>query len=157
MWAAKGIRPIRVVSGAHGNTVVFGAISLDGRQIFRQYDTFNGETFLDFLKKTHRKFGKIYLFLDKARQHHKTKTVTDYLTKNRKTLRVRWIPTASPEFNMMEECWREGEKDLCRLPVFPTTLVDLKSILAKYYRTRRFSARLDMKKFLMTNRGFTNL
>ncbi len=157
MWAAKGIRPIRVVSGAHGNTVVFGAISLDGRQIFRQYGTFNGETFLDFLKKTHRKFGKQYLFIDKARQHHKTKIVTDYLTKNRKTLRVRWIPTASPEFNMMEECWREGEKDLCRLPMFPTTLVDLKSILAKYYRTRRFRLRLDIKKLILTNTGFMNL
>ncbi len=99
------------MSGSHGNTVVFGAISLDGTQIFRQYEKFNGETFLDYLKKVHRKFGSLYLFLDKARQHHKTRIVTDYLGKNRKTLRVRWIPTASPEFNMMEECWREGEKD----------------------------------------------
>jgi len=157
VWAAKGIRPVRIVSGSHGNTVVFGAISIDGRQLFRQYYTFNGETFLDFLKKTHRKFGKQYLFLDKARQHHKTKIVLDYLKENRKTLRVRWIPTASPEFNMMEECWREGEKDLCRLPVFPTTLEDLKSILAKYYRTRRFCSHLLMRKFLLTNRGFMNL
>ena len=99
------------MSGSHGNTVVFGAISLDGTQIFRQYEKFNGETFLDYLKKVHRKFESLYLFLDKARQHHKTRIVTDYLGKNRKTLRVRWIPTASPEFNMMEECWREGEKD----------------------------------------------
>ena len=99
------------MSGSHGNTVVFGAISLDGTQIFRQYEKFNGETFLDYLKKVHRKFGSLYLFLDKARQHHKTRIVTDYLGKNRKTLRVRWIPTASPEFNMMEECWREGEKE----------------------------------------------
>ena len=27
VWAAKGIRPVRIVSGSHGNTVVFGAIS----------------------------------------------------------------------------------------------------------------------------------
>ena len=57
VWAVKGIRPIRIVSGSHGNTVVFGAISLDGTQIFRQYEKFNGETFLDYLKKVHRKFG----------------------------------------------------------------------------------------------------
>jgi hypothetical protein len=155
VWAARGIRPVKIVSGAHGNTVVFGAISLSGRQFFRQYEKFNGETFLDYLKKLHRHYGrKIILFMDKAKQHYDTNIVTNYLRANRRTLRVRWIPTASPEFNVMEECWREGEKDLGRLPVFPTTLDDLKSILAQYYRTRRFSKHLDMRKFLLTNRHF---
>ncbi|MGH2638856.1 MAG: hypothetical protein ACRDF4_06190, partial [Rhabdochlamydiaceae bacterium] len=74
------------------------------------------------------------------------------LAENRRALRVRWIPTASPEFNVMEECWREGEKDLSTLPTFPTSLEELKSIFAEYYRTRRFSSHLDMKKFLLTNR-----
>ena len=76
--------------------------------------------------------------------------MTDYLRKNRKTLRVRWIPTASPEFDMMEECWRQGEKDLGSLPVFPTSLEDLKRTLAEYYRTTRFN--LDMRSFLLTKR-----
>lgn len=150
MWVAKGIRPIRVVSGKHGkkeNTVVFGAIDIDWRQIFRQYDEFNGKTFLDFLKKMHGKYGKLYLFLDKASQHT-TKAVKEYI---RKTLRVRWIPTACPEFNMIEECWREGEKDLATLPKFPRTKKQLKKILTKYYRTKRFS-NLRMDKFLLTNR-----
>jgi transposase len=150
VWAGAGIRPVRIVSGSHFKTVVFGAISIDGAQFFRQYDTFDGPSFLDFLKKVHRKFGRLYLFLDKARQHRKTKIVTDYLRKNRKTLRVRWIPTASPEFDMMEECWRQGEKDLSALPVFPTSIEQLKKFLAKYYRTRRFH--LDMRSFLLTDR-----
>ena len=77
-------------------------------QLFRQYDAFDGPSFLGFLKKVHRRFGKQYLFLDRANQHKKTKIVTDYMKRNRKTLRVRWFPTASPEFDMMEECWREG-------------------------------------------------
>lgn len=150
MWAAAGVRPVRVVSGSHFKTVVFGAVGIDGRQSFRQYDWFDGKTFLDFLKRVHRKYGKLYLFLDKARQHHRTKIVTDYLRKNRETLRVRWIPTASPEFNVVEECWRQGEKDLSSLPIFPTSLGELKRFLAKYYRTRRFN--LDMKSFLLTKR-----
>jgi hypothetical protein len=147
VWAAKGIRPVRIVSGYHGKTVVFGAISLDGRQFFRQYDVFNGETFLDYIKKIYRHYGKLYLFMGRAKQHYDTDIVTEYLRANRKTLRVKRIPVASLEFNMPEECWREGEKDLCRLPVFPTAKEELKSILAKYYRTRRFSTRLDMKRF----------
>lgn len=151
MWAGAGIRPVRVVSGSHFKTVVFGAISIDGVQFFRQYATFDGPSFLDFLKKLHRRFGgRLYLFLDKARQHRRTKIVIDYLRKNRKTLRVRWIPTASPEFDMMEECWRQGEKDLSALPVFPTSLGELKRFLAKYYRTRRFH--LNMRSFLLTKR-----
>jgi hypothetical protein len=91
---------------------VFGAFSLDGRQFFRQYDEFNGETFLDCLKNLHKHFGKLYLFMDKAKQHYNTDIVTEYLRANRKTLRVRWIPTASPEFNKylgrMLEAGREG-------------------------------------------------
>jgi transposase len=150
VWAAAGTRPVRIVSGSHFKTVVFGAIGIDGAQFFRQYETFDGGSFLDFLKKLHRRFGRLYLFLDKARQHHHTKVVTDYLRQNRKTLRARWIPTASPEFNAMEECWRQGEKDLSSLPVFPTALKDLKRFLAGYYRTRRFD--LDMRSFLLTNR-----
>jgi hypothetical protein len=133
--------------------VVFGAISINGRQFFRQYNKFNGETFLDYLKKLHRHFGKLYLFMDKAKQHYDTNIVTEYLKANRKTLRVRWFPTGSPEFDMLEECWREGEKDLGRLPVFRTSIEDLKKTLAEYYRTRRFCNRLDMKKFLLTNRN----
>ena len=132
--------------------MVFGAISFDGRQIFRQYEKFNGETFLDYLKKMHKKLWKLYLFLDKASQHYKTRGVLDYLAENRRTLRVRWIPTASPEINVMEECWREGEKGLSTLPTYPMSLIELKSILAQYYRSRRFSLHLDMKKFLLTNR-----
>jgi len=139
-----------VVSGSHFRTVVFGAMSMDGTQLFRQYDAFDGPSFLDFLRKLHRRFGRLYLFMDKARQHHRTKIVTDYLRENRKTLRVRWIPTASPEFNVMEECWRQGEKNLSALPVFPTRLEELRRFLAKYYRTRRFG--LDMRGFLLTKR-----
>lgn len=150
VWAGSGIRPVRIVSGSHFRTAVFGAMSIDGKQLFRQYAAFDGPSFLDFLKKVHRRFGDQYLFLDKANQHRRTKVVTDYLEQNRRTLRVRWIPTASPEFDMMEECWRQGEKDISALPVFPTNLQDLKKFLARYYRTRRFH--LDMKGFLLTDR-----
>ncbi len=142
----EGVRPICLVTGSHQRTCVFGALSFDRRQIFRQYDVFNEDTFLDFLKKVHRKFGRCYLFLDKARQHYKSKKVLEYQWKNRLTLRVRWFPTASPEFNVVEECWRQVEKDLLAsryCPSFP----DLKKAIATYFRTKRFN--LDMQRFLL--------
>ena len=150
IWAVKGRRPIRLVTGSHSRTVVFGVMSIEGRQMFRQYGKFNKHTFLDFLKKVHRKFRKFYPFMDRASQHYKAKNVRRYMRKNRATLRVRWFPVGCPEFDIMEECWRQGEKDLSTQPSFPTSLKELKDTLAEYYRTKRF--KLDMRKFLLTKR-----
>ncbi len=57
---------------------------------------------------------------------------------------------ASPEFDAAEECWRQAEKDLAALPVFPLSVDDLKKFLARYFRTRRFG--LDMRQFLLTEK-----
>jgi transposase len=151
VWAVEGTRPIRIaVTDTHGRTVLFGAISLDGRQLFRQYKRFDGISFLDYLKKAHRRFRRLYLFMDRAPQHTKTGKVLDYLKAYRTSIRARWFPVGCPEFNVMEECWRQGEKDLSAMPRFPLSLQELKRTLAGYYRTKRFN--LDMRKFLLTNR-----
>lgn len=150
VWALKGVRPVCLVTGSHQRTCVFGALNLDGKQIFRQYDAFNEDTFLDFLKKVHRKFDRCYLFLDKARQHHKSRKVLEYLRENRSTLRIRWFPTASPEFDVVEECWRQADKDLLTSRYYPSFL-DLKKAVSTYFRTKRF--KLDMRRFLLTNRS----
>ena len=41
MWTPEGIRPMVVTTGSHQKTCVFGTITLDGRQLFRQYKTFD--------------------------------------------------------------------------------------------------------------------
>ena len=74
------------------------------KQLFRQYVKFNGETFLDYLKKIHTKFPKCYLFMDKASPHYKSKKVVKYFEDIKDTLIPVYLPTtASPEFMMMEE------------------------------------------------------
>ncbi len=143
------MRPICKVTGSHDRTVIFGAVSIDRRQIFRQYETFDGENFLDFLKKMHRKFGRFYLFIDRAKQHYRTRKVLQYIKSNRSTLRVRWIPVGSPAFNMVEECWRQMYRDILALR-YDDTLSHLRKRVSEYFRTRRFD--LYMRKFLLTNR-----
>jgi hypothetical protein len=118
VWAPEGKRPICMVTGSHDRTVVFGAMDMQGRQIFRQYGSFDGESFLDFLRQVHRRYGRLYLFLDRARQHYRTKKVLEYIRRNRATLRVRWIPVGSPAFNVMEECWRQMDNDVLVLTFF---------------------------------------
>ena len=38
------IRPIVTITGSHQRTCVFGALCIDGRQFFRQYESFNQYT-----------------------------------------------------------------------------------------------------------------
>src|SRR6185312_14361491 len=71
VWIDESKRPVVRVTGSHKHSCIFGAISLDGRQLFRQQDKFNGEIFLEFLKKLHDKFSRCYLFMDKASPHYK--------------------------------------------------------------------------------------
>jgi len=150
VWAPMGLRPICVVTGSHQRTVLFGALSLDGRQLFRQYNSFNEDSFLDFLKKIHGKFRKLYLFLDRAGQHYRSAKVLRYLQKNRATLRARWFPTGCPEFNVIEECWRQIDNDLLASRYY-RSFPNLTATIAGYLRTRRFN--LDMRRYLLTKRG----
>jgi hypothetical protein len=105
-WTSEGMRPIVVMTGSHQKTCVFGTLCIDGRQFFRQYNTFNQYTFLEYLKELQNKFHKVILFLDRAPQHCRSIKVRKYLEKNKDDIRIGWFPKGSPEFNAVEECWR---------------------------------------------------
>jgi len=68
------------------------------------------------------------------------------LKENNDSIRIIYLPKGSPEFNAVEECWRQGEYDLLVSKYYPR-FADLKLSIAKYYRTRRFN--LDIVKFLL--------
>ena len=118
---------------------------MDGKQLFRQYDKFNGDTFLDYLKKIHIKFPKCYLFIDKASPHFKSKKVMAYFEQNKDTLIPVYLPTASPEFMVMEEVWNIAKQDLLVLKYY-SSFADLKEKISRYFRTKRFG--LDMRNYL---------
>jgi hypothetical protein len=113
VWIDEKKRPIVRVTGSHKHSCIFGAISIEGKQLFRQYSVFNGDIFLEFLKKIHDKFPKCYLFMDKASPHHKSKKVLKYFEENKDTLIPVYLPTtASPEFIVMEkEVWTIAKRD----------------------------------------------
>ncbi|HZC50360.1 MAG TPA: transposase [Nitrososphaeraceae archaeon] len=83
VWISKNERPVVKITGSHQESVLFGATSLKGKQLFRQYYWFDQNTFLDYLKHIHRKFPKCYLFLDKAKQHYKSQKVLKYFADNK--------------------------------------------------------------------------
>src|SRR3990170_4060897 len=81
LWLPRGVRPVVTTTGSHQRTCVFGTLSMDGRQLFRQYNVFDQYAFIDHLKQLQKKFGKVILFVDRARQH-RSKKVQEYLEKN---------------------------------------------------------------------------
>ena len=149
VWIDGNNRPIVRVTGSHKHSCIFGAIiSMEGKkQLFRQYDVFNGDTYLNFLKKIHAKFPKCYLFMDKASSpHYRSKKVLKYFEENKDTLISVYLPTASPEFMIMEEVWNIAKRDLLVLKYY-SSFVDLKNKISQYFRTKRFG--LNMRNYLL--------
>jgi transposase len=146
VWIDKEKRPIVRITGSHKHSCIFGAVNIEGNQLFRQYDVFNGDTFLDFLKKIHAKFSKCYLFMDKASPHYNSKKVLKYFEENKDTLIPVYLPTASPEFMVMEEVWNIAKRDLFVLKYY-TSFADLKNRISLYFRTKRFN--LNMRNYLL--------
>lgn len=145
LWLPKGVRPVATMTGSHQRTCVFGTLTMKGKQLFRQYDLFNKDTFLDYLKQVRRRLGKVIMFADRARQHG-SKKVMEYLEENKDAIRIAYLPKGSPEFNAVEECWRQGKHDLLVSKYYPK-FTDLKSTISRYYRTRRFN--LNVVKYLL--------
>ena len=146
VWIDEGKRPIVRTTGSHKHSCLFGAVSMDQKQLFRQYDKFNGDTFLDFLKVTHSKFPRCYLFMDKASPHYRSRKVKDYFEENRDTLIPIYLPTASPEFMILEEVWNIAKQDLLILKYYPS-FEDFKEKISMYFRTKRFG--LNMRNYLL--------
>ena len=146
VWIDKEKRPVVRVTGSHKHLCLFGAVSMDGKQLFRQYERFNGDKFLDYLKLIHNKFPKCHLFMDKASPHYRSRKVIKYLEENKDILIPIYLPTASPEFMVMEEVWNMAKRDLLVLKYYPS-FADFKNRISGYFRTKRFS--LDMRNYLL--------
>ena len=67
-----------------------------------------------------------------------------FLAQNKDTLRLEYFPVGSPEFNAVEECWRQGKYQI--LSTYYPLFDFLKDTISYYYRTTRFN--LDIVKYL---------
>ena len=141
---SPGKRPVvTVTGGSRKKTIVFGCLSLDGKQ-FTQYDEFNSDTFIDYLNQIKKRFGKCIVFVDRATPHG-SKITRKFIEQNKDILRLEYLPVGSPEFNAVEECWRQGKYHI--LSTYYPTFDDLKYNICCYYRNTRFN--LDIVKYLM--------
>jgi transposase len=148
VWIYKDFRPVVTITGSHRSLSMFGAIGLQGKQLFRQYNCFNEDTFCEFLKHVHYKFPKCYLFLDKALQHYESCKVGKYLEKHKNSLIPVFLPTASPEFMVLEECWNISKDNLLVL-VYYKSFTEFRTRMGQHFRATHFN--LDMRNYLTRN------
>jgi transposase len=142
-WMVKEKRPVVTAAGSHYKTIIYGVLSLDGKQLFRQYEKFDSQSFIAYLEEIRKKFNKFIMFVDMATQH-RSKIVEDYLQRNIEAIKIEYFPVGSPEFNPVEECWRQGKYNI--LSKYYSNFLHIRQVISHYYRTRRFN--LDIKKYL---------
>ena len=97
------------------------------------------------MKKLKRRFGALLIFLDKSAPHHRNRQVRQWLRRNSNHVKVKWFPTARPELNPIEECWRQSRDIIQANRIYPT-FEAMKKEISKTLRTKRF--RLDIVKYL---------
>ncbi len=70
-WRIVKEKRLAVVTaaGAHYKTIIYSTLSLDGKQLFRQYERFDSQSFIAYLEEIRKKFNKFILFADRAAQH----------------------------------------------------------------------------------------
>ena len=142
-WTPVRVPVIVPYVGNHDTITAYGALTEDGRQLFRLYDKFNSVTFVEYLKELHHYLGKIVVILDGASVHH-SKKVKNYIQHN-KDVKLIYLPKGSPYLNPVEECWRRAKQEIMVSRYYPSKKV-LKDTLSNYFRTIRFN--LDMWKYL---------
>ena len=142
VWFMKGTRPIRRVTGSHSKTCLFGALSLDKKQLFRQKKEINSETTIEFLKELKRKFGRFVLFLDKA-SYHKSYMVKEFFKKNKDCIKPIYFPTAASDLNPAEEPWKQIRGEFIKLP---KNVTEFRKKVSGVIRKKRY--KLDIVKYL---------
>lgn len=110
MWVPPEEKdPVVLLAPTRKSVSLFWAVNVtDGRLVTRFEKQFDAMTFKAFLIQLlrHRKKGKrIVVMLDNARYHH-AKILREFLRKNRKVLRLEFLPAYSPELNPIERVWK---------------------------------------------------
>jgi transposase len=74
--------------------------------------------------------------------------IRKYFEEHKATLIPVYLPTASPEFMVLEECWNISKDDLLVLTYYKS-IRDFRIRLGQYFRTKHFN--LNMRNYLIMN------
>jgi transposase len=102
-YAPKGETPIVKRTGQRFSLNMISAISNKGHLQFMILDgRFNGEVFIEFLKRMIRYSNQKIYFVTDGHPAHKTRKLNEWLENNKKRIEVFFLPPYSPELNPQE-------------------------------------------------------
>lgn len=101
-YAPKGKTPVIKSTGQRFSLNMISAISNKGHLQFMIIDRFNGEVFIDFLKRMIKYSREKVFYITDGHSAHKTKKLKAWLEKNKERIEVFFIPPYSPELNAQE-------------------------------------------------------
>ena len=116
-------------------TAVFGAVCpSDGRFLTMPADTFDAhsfQAFLDRLLRRRRNGRMMVVVVDNARWHH-ARALQPWLHKNRRVLRLDFLPPYSPDLNPVERVWKLTRR-ICTHNVYFPTLQELIDVVEEQF------------------------
>ena len=80
---------------------------------------------------------------------YRSHKVRKYFEEHKDSLIPVYLPTASPEFMILEECWNISRNDLLVLTYYYRSFTEFGIRLGQYFRTKHFN--LNMRNYLTTN------
>lgn len=101
-YAPKGQTPVVKSTGKRFSLNMISAISNKGHLQFMIIEKFNGQVFIDFLKRMVRYSNEKIFFVTDGHPAHKTKMLKQWLEENKERIEVFFIPPYSPELNAQE-------------------------------------------------------
>lgn len=123
----------------------FGAVQCRcGKLVTAMNPQFDAVTFEAFLRQLvrHRSPGKrMVILLDNARYHH-AKLLKGFLRKNRRWLRLLFLPPYSPQFNPIERVWKLTRRLATHNRYFATLGELLQAVLERFALWRHTNRQL---------------
>lgn len=108
VWHRRGKAYCVKSSLKNQKVYVFGVLNgKTGQVTYQIFRRKRSREFLEFLKYLLRQYRrwKVYLVLDNFKIHD-TAIIRDFIKKNKKRLKIVWLPTYSPYLNLIERFWR---------------------------------------------------
>ncbi len=104
--------PVQTPLGNQRQTI-YGGITLDGQTCYMAASKANDRSFIRYLNKTKKRFGKVAVILDNA-AYHNSNRVKRYLKKNNNFVKLIFLPPYSPFLNPAEWLWLNGKARIRR-------------------------------------------
>jgi transposase len=135
-WIRTGTDKLIAASASRTRVNLTGAVNLETMTIINQdYETINGDSTIDFLKKIKDSYpnaGCIHIILDQS-GYHKKQEVLDWAAKSR--IKLHFLPPYSPNLNPIERLWKLMNEEVRNNRFFHSAKEFREAIFAFFHTT----------------------